>query len=62
MVIVIVIASASKACSTATHEPPRQYTPAQQGMLAKFGNIGYRLTVDATTDDEFLRVDFYEVG
>ena len=50
------------ACSVAHREPPRQYTAAQQRMLAKFGPIGYELKVDAMRGEEFEGVNFYEVG
>ena len=50
------------ACSVAHREPPRQYTAAEQRMLAKFGPIGYELRVDAMRGEEFEGVNFYEVG
>jgi hypothetical protein len=50
------------ACSVAHREPPRQYTAAQQRMLAKFGPNGYELKVDAMRGETFYGVNFYEVG
>lgn len=63
MVLLAALAAmATSACGIAHREPPRQYTPAQQRMLAKFGPIGYELKVDAMKGEGFKGVNFYEVG
>ncbi len=62
LMAILLAAGTTTACGTAGGEPPRQYTPAQQRMLARFGDIGYELKVDAMKGEEFLGVNFYVVG
>ena len=60
-VALVLTAGVTGACSIAQPEPQRQYTAAQQRMVAKFGSIGYELDVDAMKGEEFKGVNFYEV-
>jgi len=62
LIALLIIASAATACGTEKRAPLRQYTQAEQRMLAKFGTIGYELSVDAVRGDRLLGVNFYEVG
>jgi len=62
LMAMLLVACTTTACGTAGREPPRQYTSAQQRMLARFGDRGYELKVDAMKGQEFKGVNFYEVG
>lgn len=63
LMAVLLASSATTACGTAVPESPSaQYTPAQQRMISKFGRIGYELRVDAVKGEEFMGVNFYQVG
>jgi len=58
----LVAACSVVACGNARREPAREYTPAEQRMRIKFGDIGYELSVDAIRGDRLQGVNFYSVG